>query len=147
MSDSVWSYGLQPARLLCPWDSLRESTRVCCLALFQGIFPTQGLNLGLLHCRRILYCSATREAPNQHSYYLMHHHCTLDLHTETLWFAHSVLGKSAESWNTLDTVLNITGGLTLGLWLTCNSSPPSSTSGSTAFMDGKPQESLASSCL
>ena len=24
--------------------------------LFQGIFPTQGLNLGLLHCRQILHC-------------------------------------------------------------------------------------------
>ena len=28
----------------------------------QGIFPTQGLNLGLLHCRQILYCWATGEA-------------------------------------------------------------------------------------
>ena len=26
------------------------------LSLLQGIFPTQGLNLGLLHCRQILYC-------------------------------------------------------------------------------------------
>ena len=25
------------------------------LSLLQGIFPTQELNLGLLHCRRILY--------------------------------------------------------------------------------------------
>ena len=25
--------------------------------LLQGIFPTQGLNLGLLHCRQFLYCS------------------------------------------------------------------------------------------
>ena len=24
--------------------------------LLQGIFPTQGSNLGLLHCRQILYC-------------------------------------------------------------------------------------------
>ena len=24
-------------------------------ALLQGIFPTQGLNLGLLHCKQILY--------------------------------------------------------------------------------------------
>ena len=33
-----------------------------CHALFQGIFPTQGSNLHLLHCRHILYCWATREA-------------------------------------------------------------------------------------
>ena len=26
------------------------------LSSLQGIFPTQGLNLGLPHCRRILYC-------------------------------------------------------------------------------------------
>ena len=26
-----------------------------CHSLFQGIFPTQGLNLHLLHCRQILY--------------------------------------------------------------------------------------------
>ena len=27
-----------------------------CHALLQRIFPTQGLNPGLLHCRQILYC-------------------------------------------------------------------------------------------
>ena len=31
-------------------------------SLFQGIFLTQGSNLGLLHSRQILYHSATREA-------------------------------------------------------------------------------------
>ena len=29
--------------------------RMGCRFLLQGIFPTQGLNLGLLHCRQILY--------------------------------------------------------------------------------------------
>ena len=28
----------------------------------QGIFPTQGSNLGLLHCRQILYCLSYWEA-------------------------------------------------------------------------------------
>ena len=28
---------------------------VSCHSLLQGIFPTQGLNLDLLHCRQILY--------------------------------------------------------------------------------------------
>ena len=32
-----------------------KNTGVCCHFLFQGIFPTQGSNLGLLHCRQILY--------------------------------------------------------------------------------------------
>ena len=42
MSVSLQLYGLQPARLLCPWDSLGKSTRVGCHALLQGTFPTQG---------------------------------------------------------------------------------------------------------
>ena len=33
-----------------------KSTRVGCHAFLQGIFPTQGWNLGLPHCRQILYC-------------------------------------------------------------------------------------------
>ena len=34
-------------------DSPGKNTEVGCHALLQGIFPTQGLNPGLLHCRRI----------------------------------------------------------------------------------------------
>ena len=36
-------------------DSSGKNTGVGCYALLQGIFPTQGLNPGLPHCRRILY--------------------------------------------------------------------------------------------
>ena len=36
--------------------SLGKNTGVGCHALLQGIFPTQGSNPGLLHCRWILYC-------------------------------------------------------------------------------------------
>ena len=32
-------------------------------ALLQGIFPTQGSNLGLLHCRQILYCLSHQGSP------------------------------------------------------------------------------------
>ena len=49
ISNSLGCYGLQPARLLCPWDSPGKNTGVSCLALLQGIFPTQGSNLILLH--------------------------------------------------------------------------------------------------
>ena len=51
---------LQPARLLCPWDSPDKNTGVGCHALLHGIIPTMGWNPGLLHCRQILYCEATR---------------------------------------------------------------------------------------
>ena len=39
-----------------------SNTGVDCHALLQGIFPTQGSNLRLLHCRQILNHIATREA-------------------------------------------------------------------------------------
>ena len=49
-------HGLSPIRLLCPWVCfLGKNTGVGCHALLQGIFPTQGLNPVLPHCRQILY--------------------------------------------------------------------------------------------
>ena len=36
-------------------DSPGKNTGVGCHTLLQGIFPTQGSNPGLLHCRQILY--------------------------------------------------------------------------------------------
>ena len=39
----------------CPWNSPGQNTGVSSLSLLQGIFPTQGLNPGLPHCRQILY--------------------------------------------------------------------------------------------
>ena len=49
MSESVRPHGLWSARLLCPWDSPGKNTGVGCHFLLQGIFPTQGSNLNLLH--------------------------------------------------------------------------------------------------
>ena len=55
MADSCNTWTV-PARLLCPWDSSGKNTVVGCHLLLQGIFPTQGLNPGLPHCRQILNC-------------------------------------------------------------------------------------------
>ena len=41
-------------KVLCPWGFPGKSTGVGCHFLRQGIFPTQGLNPGLLHCGQIL---------------------------------------------------------------------------------------------
>ena len=49
VSDSLRPHGLQPARLLCPWDFPEKNTGVGCHFLLQGIFLTQGSNPGLLH--------------------------------------------------------------------------------------------------
>ena len=46
---------LQPHGLSSPWNSPGQNTGVGSLSLLQGIFPTQGSNAGLPHCRRILY--------------------------------------------------------------------------------------------
>ena len=42
-------------KLLHPWDFPSKSTGVGCHFLLQGIFPTQGSNPGLPHCRQTLY--------------------------------------------------------------------------------------------
>ena len=54
MSDSLRPHGLQPTMLLCPQDFPGKSTGVGYHFLLQGIFSTQGSNLGLLHCRQTL---------------------------------------------------------------------------------------------
>ena len=56
VSYSLWPPGLKHARLFCPWSFPGKNTGVGCHFPHQGIFPTQGLNPDLLHCRQILYC-------------------------------------------------------------------------------------------
>ena len=43
------------SRLLCLWDFPSKNTGMGCHFFLQGIFLTQGLNLGLPFCRRILF--------------------------------------------------------------------------------------------
>ena len=50
MSDS-----LRPPGLYSPWNSPGQNTGVGSLSLLQELFPNQGLNPGLPHCRWILY--------------------------------------------------------------------------------------------
>ena len=40
-----------------------KGTGVCCHALLQGIFPVQGWNPGLPHCRWVLYCLSHQGSP------------------------------------------------------------------------------------
>ena len=46
-----------------PWNSPGQNTGVGRLSLLQGIFPTQGLNAGLHHCRQILYQLSYQGSP------------------------------------------------------------------------------------
>jgi len=56
MSDSLWLSGLEPARLLCPWDFPGKNTGMGCHFFLQGIFPTQG------SADRLFTIWATRES-------------------------------------------------------------------------------------
>ena len=64
-SCSVVSDTLQPCGLLCPWDSPGKNTGVDSHSLLQGIFPSQGSNPGLPHCRQILYCLNHQGSPSR----------------------------------------------------------------------------------
>ena len=52
-------HGLQPSRLLCPWDSPGKNPAAGCHALLQGIFPAQVSNhvsaVSCVHYTQILY--------------------------------------------------------------------------------------------
>ena len=58
VSDCLWPHGLYS-----PWNSPGQNTGVGSYSLLQGIFPTQGLYPGLLHCRKILYQLSHQGSP------------------------------------------------------------------------------------
>ena len=57
------SNSLHPHGLYSSWNSPGQNTGVDSLSLLQWIFPTQGLNPGLLHCRQILYQLSHKGSP------------------------------------------------------------------------------------
>ena len=59
MSHSLW-----PPGQYSPWNSPRKNTGVGSHSLLQGIFPTEGLIPGLLHCRQILYQLSHQGSPS-----------------------------------------------------------------------------------
>ena len=66
MSDSFRPHGLEPARLLCPWNFPGENTGVSCHFLLQGIFPTrERTHVTFISCidRGFFTTSATWKAP------------------------------------------------------------------------------------
>ena len=62
-SHSLVSDSLRPHGLYSPWNSPGQNTGVGSLSLLQGIFPTEGLNSGLPHCRQILYQLSHKGSP------------------------------------------------------------------------------------
>ena len=62
-SHSVMSDSFRPYGLYSPWNSPGQNTGVGSLSLLQGIFPTQGSNPGLSHCRQTLYQLSHKRSP------------------------------------------------------------------------------------
>ena len=54
MSDSLRPHGLEPPKLLCPWNSPGKNSGVGSHSFLQGMFLTQGLNPDVLRYRKIL---------------------------------------------------------------------------------------------
>ena len=48
LTGSLWTPGLQPSRLLCPWDSPGKNTGVGCHFLLQGISPSLCMKVKVL---------------------------------------------------------------------------------------------------
>ena len=63
VSNSLGPHGLWTARVFCPWDFPGKNTGVGFYLFLQGIFPTQGSNPGLLHCRQIAYWLSHQGSP------------------------------------------------------------------------------------
>ena len=63
-SRSVVSDSLRPHGLNSPRNCPGQNTGVGSRSLLQGIFPTQGSNKGLPHCRWILYQLSHQGSPN-----------------------------------------------------------------------------------
>ena len=68
-SNSLWPHGLQPTRLLFPWNSPGKNTGVGSQSLLQGIFPTQRSNPGLCITGRFFTIWATREVVSKFQLY------------------------------------------------------------------------------
>jgi len=64
---------LQPHGLYRPWNSPGQNSGVGSCSLLQGIFPTQGSNPGLPHCRQILYQLSHQGSPTISKF--LHYFC------------------------------------------------------------------------
>ena len=106
--------GLGPTRLLCPSNSLGKNTGIGCHFQLQGIFPTQGLNLGLLHCMQILYHLSHQESPDWTSKLFVISQRNENIHTKIYtWLFIAALFVIAPNWKQPKYLI-------MGDWLNCD---------------------------
>ena len=87
VSDSLRSHDCSSPGSSAHGDSPGKNNGVGCHAPLQGIFPTQGLNPGLLHCGQILYCLSHQGSPYWSSHFSILILATKDIIFQNLWFS------------------------------------------------------------
>ena len=112
-----------------PWNSPGQNTRVGSCSLLQGIFPSQGLNPGLLHCRKILY-------------HLSHQVSPIPSHIFQLFqnFLHSTNPSKPSSPNFLLSLISDTEIVSHTLQATCENCNSVSSLRNSSFMGAKNQK-------
>ena len=87
-------------------------------SLLQGIFPTQGSNLGLLHCRQILYHLSHQESTFQfnkeilkNKYKKMKPPNYLSIREQLTKFCTAILWVTMQLWNTIKFISRLRGFL------------------------------------
>ena len=78
------SNSLQPPGPYSPWNSPTKILEWVSLSLLQRIFPTQGLNPGLPHCRQILYQLSHQGSPQRNNWVQVIHARSLIFHRAAL---------------------------------------------------------------
>ena len=84
-SATLWAIALQAP---CPWDFPGKDTGVDCYSLLQGMFPTQGSNLCLLHQQTD---SLLSDPPGKS---MSSYTWNRDTHTHTHTHTHSISAKA-----------------------------------------------------
>ena len=102
-SRTKWKLKLLIMSTLCdtmdwgPWNSSGQNPGEGSRSLLQGIFPTQGSNTGLLHCRQILYQLRHQGSPPSGSF-LMSQFFTTDGQSTGASASPSVLPMNIQDW-------------------------------------------------
>ena len=96
MSDSLWPHGLYS-----PWNSPGQNTGVGSHSLLEGIFPIQGSNPGLLHCRWILYQLSHQGSPY---YVFIHIPINISVCTYCIFFIQSSVDGHLGCFHVLATI-------------------------------------------
>ena len=86
VSISLQLHVQQPAGFLCQWNFGAKNTGVGSRSILQGVILTQGSNLGLLHCRQIIYHLSHQGSPSKCYSYPQYHIMKVYSHCFTLTY-------------------------------------------------------------